>query len=95
MKRKQILTAVMAAIILLILGACQVEQQPSKIGSLGTADQQTPSNSGQLPEETIYEIGDIISINDTVLVVLGWDQPPGGDFNPPDEGKKYLVVEQV
>lgn len=40
-------------------------------------------------------MGDIISIDNTILVVLGWDQPPGGDFNPPDSGKEYLVVDLI
>jgi hypothetical protein len=92
MKKTQFLYAVVAALFLITLGACQVEQQPSKIGSVGTADQQTAPDTA-FPEEIIYEVGDIISINNTILVVLGWDQPPGGDFNPPDEGKKYLVVD--
>jgi hypothetical protein len=35
----------------------------------------------------------MVSINNTLLIVLGWDQPPGGDFNPPGEGKEYLVVD--
>jgi hypothetical protein len=38
-------------------------------------------------------VGDLISIQDTLLIVLGWDQPKGGDFNPPAEGKKYLAVD--
>lgn len=81
--------------ILLLLGACQVEERPEKIGSLGTEVQNISGEDNRIAEETIYQIGDIISINDRVLVVLGWDQPPGGDFNPPDEGKKYLVVDLI
>lgn len=75
------------------LAGCQVEQQPQKIGALDPSSQPDPESAGQLQQEVIYEIGDIISVNDAILVVLGWDQPPGGDFNPPEEGKKYLVVD--
>ncbi len=70
-----------------------MEKQPTKIGDIGVADQPFGEEPLQTSQETIYEVGDIISINDTILVVLGWDQPLGGDFNPPDEGKKYLVVD--
>ena len=76
----------------LVIG-CQVEKQATKIGDIGAAAPSAGEDSPPVQQETIYEVGDIISINDTILVVLGWDQPPGGDFNPPDEGKKYLVVD--
>ena len=82
-----------AMIMTFIMTGCQVEKQPTKIGDIGVSDQTSDEETPQTPLEVIYEVGDIISINDTVLVILGWDQPPGGDFNPPDEGKKYLVVD--
>ena len=84
--------AVITILALLITG-CQVEKQPTKIGDIGVSDQTSNEETPHTPQEVIYEVGDIVSINDAVLVILGWDQPPGGDFNPPDEGKKYLVVD--
>jgi len=80
-------------VITLFLTGCQVEKQPTKIGVIGANAQPSSEEASQTTQEVIYEIGDIISINDSVLVVLGWDQPPGGDLNPPDKGKKYLVVD--
>jgi hypothetical protein len=79
----------------LFLSACRVENQATKVGELGNEVQDGEETGPQAPQEIIYEVGDIVSVNDTILVVLGWDQPPGGDFNPPDEGKKYLVVDVV
>ena len=81
------------AILALLITGCQVEKQPTKIGDIGVSDQTSNEETPHTPQEVIYEVGDIVSINDAVLVILGWDQPPGGDFNPPDEGKKYLVVD--
>lgn len=81
--------------VMILLTGCQVERQPQKIGALVSSSEPSPEVSSQLSKEIIYEIGDIISINDTILVVLGWDQPPGGDLNPPDEGKKYIVVDLI
>ncbi len=93
MKRSTInIFAVIMFLALLITG-CQVEKQPTKIGDIGVSDQISNEETPHTPQEVIYEVGDIISINNAVLVILGWDQPPGGDFNPPDEGKKYLVVD--
>jgi len=80
-------------ILAFFLTGCQMEKQPTKIGDIGAVDQTSGEDTSQVPQEVIYEVGDIISIDNAVLVVLGWDQPPGGDFNPPDEGKKYLVVD--
>jgi len=77
------------------LAGCRDEIQPQKIGSLGAASQPSPEETSQTSEEIIYEVGDIIRVNNTILVILGWDQPPGGDLNPPDDGKKYLVVDVI
>jgi len=93
MKRTTIYIFTVNIILALIMAGCQVEKQPTKIGDIGVGDQISSEDTPDTPQEVIYEVGDIISINDAVLVILGWDQPPGGDFNPPDEGKKYLVVD--
>ena len=94
MNKKINLSFLFAAILLaLLLAGCQLEKKPIKIGGLAPESQGESGNVSQETKGLIYEVGDIISINNTILVVLGWDQPPGGDFNPPDEGKKYLVVD--
>ena len=95
MKKAQYLLIALTVFLMIILAGCQVEEQPQKIGALNASAQPTTNTNRQIPKEIIYEVGDIVSINDAILVVLGWDQPPGGDFNPPDEGKKYLVVDLI
>ncbi len=93
MNRSAIRNFALLIILALFLTGCQIEKQPTKIGDIGVGDQDPSGDTLQTAQEVIYEVGDIVSINDAVLVILGWDQPPGGDFNPPDEGKKYLVVD--
>ncbi len=93
MKPIKINLAVIYLLGLFLLTSCQMEKEPIKIGDLSTGNQTSSGEPSELPRETIYAVGDIISINETILVVLGWDQPLGGDFNPPDNGKKYLVVD--
>lgn len=93
MKPIKINLAVIYLLGLFMLTSCQMEKEPIKIGDLSTGNQTSSGEPSELPRETIFDVGDIISINETILVVLGWDQPPGGDFNPPDNGKKYLVVD--
>jgi hypothetical protein len=93
MNRSPIRIFALLIILALFLTGCQIEKQPTKIGDIGVGDQDPSGDTLQTAQEVIYEVGDIISINDAVLVVLGWDQPPGGNFNPPDVGKRYLVVD--
>jgi len=93
MKRSTINIFAVIMLLALLITGCQVEKQPTKIGDIGVSDQTSNEETPLTPQEVIYEVGDIVSINNAVLVILGWDQPPGGDFNPPDEGKKYLVVD--
>lgn len=40
-----------------------------------------------------YKVGDVISIKDLVLVVLGWDMPKGDQFNKPEDGKQFVAVD--
>ena len=93
MRRSTFTIFAVIMILALLITGCQIEKQPTKIGDIGVSDQTTNEETPHTPQEVIYEVGDIVSINDAVLVILGWDQPPGGDFNPPDEGRKYLVVD--
>ena len=93
MKTHRITLGLLAIVGILTLFACQMEQQATKIGDINTGSPSAQIKSEHITQEVIYQVGDIISIDQTILVVLGWDQPPGGDFNPPDAGKKYLVVD--
>ena len=94
MKKTTRLFTLLVIILLSTLSAgCQLEKESTKIGGLSPDSSSESKDPAEVTREPIYKVGDIISINNTVLVVLGWDQPPGGDFNPPDEGKKYLVVD--
>ena len=90
-KGSLIIFAILLAVILLT--SCQMEKEATKIGDITTASDPTDVAISDPVQEYIYEVGDIISIDNTIVVILGWDNPPGGDFNPPDEGKKYLVVD--
>ena len=94
MNKKTRLSLLFVVILLaLLIAGCQLKKEPVKIGGLAPESQGESENHSQETKDPIYEVGDIININNTILVVLGWDQPPGGDFNPPAEGKKYLVVD--
>jgi hypothetical protein len=80
-------------VISLLISGCQLEKEPTKIGDLGPDTDISSESPTELPQEQTYEVGDIVSLSNTILVVLGWDQPLGGDLNPPAAGKKYLAVD--
>lgn len=77
----------------LLLSACQIEKTPTKVGEVAEESDQAGAESPSTEEQILYNVGDVISIQDTLLIVLGWDQPEGGDFNPPAERKKYITVD--
>lgn len=52
-----------------------------------------PTDTPPPVQEQIFNVGDIVSIGDSVLVVLGWEDVPGDDFSKPDEGKKFIAVD--
>lgn len=52
-----------------------------------------PTDTPVPPAPTAYKVGDVISIGDMVMVVLGWDSPLGDEFNKPDEGKKFVAID--
>ncbi len=43
--------------------------------------------------DTTFAIGDIIDFGDISMVVLGWNTPSGDDFNKPEEGNEFVVVD--
>ncbi len=46
-------------------------------------------------DQQAYEVGDVVSIGDSVLAILGWADVPDGDFAKPDDGKKFIAVEML
>jgi len=109
-QRKQTRLLALAALVLLAATlACGGSASPTLVGQVTTepsGEEQTaaptePSATEPPTEEptqaapTSYQIGDIISMGDVVMVVLGWYSPPGDDFSKPDEGKKFVAVDVI
>jgi len=76
-----------------LAGGCQSEKEPRKRVDIGKESQSADVNIIDSKDGQVYEVGDIISIGNTILVVLGWDVYPGGDVLPPSEGYKHLAVD--
>ncbi len=74
-------------------------EEPSGEGDVMVATEpstiESPAEEPMEAAPTNYQVGDIISMGDIVMVVLGWDNPPGGDFTKPDEGNVFVGVELI
>lgn len=88
-------------LLMLVLAtlACGGEVSPTKVGEVASPSPTKepavaePTDTPVPPAPTAYKVGDVISIGDIVMVVLGWDSPPGTDFSKPDEGNKFVAVD--
>jgi hypothetical protein len=94
-------------VLMLILAtlACGDEETPTLVGQVTPepSTEEPPSGVEQPTEApaeeptvagpTTYQVGDIVSIGDVVMVVLGWDTPSGDDFSQPDEGNMFVAVD--
>jgi hypothetical protein len=62
---------------------------------MGGIPTESPSEEPTISPPTTYRVGDIISIGDVVMVVLGWSMPPGSDFSQPDPGNVFVAVDVI
>jgi hypothetical protein len=76
-----------------LLFSCQTGKEISSPGDLTSENQPADSIISDSQAGQVYEVGDIISSGNTILVVLGWDLYPGGSQFPPQEGNKHLAVD--
>jgi hypothetical protein len=76
-----------------LLFGCQIGNGKTNPGDLTSENQPAEDIIIDSRAGEIYEVGDIISIGNTILVVLGWDLYPGGSQFPPEEGYKHLAVD--
>ena len=69
--------------------AAQVEQQATVEQTVEDTAEPTVA-----PPQN-YKVGDIITLKDLGLAVLGWSTPEGDEFSKPDAGKKFVAVDMV
>jgi hypothetical protein len=95
---KKFIPFIALAILLLVSLACGSSTSPSLLatsvspGGAGSQQEQ-PAQAPAAAIQQNYKVGDVIAIGDHVLVVLGWENIPAGDFSKPDAGKKFVAVE--
>lgn len=79
-----------------------VNTQPAATSASGneatpTAESEQPT---QAPADTPtpeppkeFKVGDAVKIGDSVLMVIGWNEVEGDQFNKPDSGNKFIAVD--
>jgi len=60
-----------------------------------SADPAKPAENSASAGPAAYAVGDIVTIGDNILVILGWEDVPGDDFSQPDDGQKFVAVEMI
>jgi len=74
--------------------AASTTESPTEEPTQASATESSTAESTQAAPMS-YQVGDIISMGDVIMVVLGWDTPSGNDFSKPDEGKKFIAVDLI
>lgn len=79
-----------------------VNTQPAATSASGSEATPTakPEQPTQAPADTPtpeppkeFNVGDAVKIGDSVLMVIGWSEVAGDQFNKPDAGNKFIAVD--
>lgn len=87
------------SVLLLVSLACGSSTNPTLVATSappvdsGSQQQEQPTQAPAPVAQQNFKVGDVVSIGDNVLVVLGWENVPASDFSAPDAGKKFVAVE--
>lgn len=87
------------AVLLLVSLACGSSANPTLVATsaptveVESQQQEQPTQAPASVTQQNYKVGDVVSIGDYVLVVLGWENVQPSDFSKPDAGKKFVAVE--
>ncbi|MFN7037476.1 MAG: DUF4352 domain-containing protein, partial [Bellilinea sp.] len=87
------------AVLLLVSLACGSSANPTLVATSAptveaeSQQQEQPTQAPASVTQQNYKVGDVVSIGDYVLVVLGWENVQPSDFSKPDAGKKFVAVE--
>lgn len=94
--------AILMIITLILATLACASNAPQQVGVVPNVEQQNTSEpipmptaiqAIQAPQE--YQIGDIIKIGDTNIVVLGWSDLPAGEIIEPHDGFKFIGVDMI
>ncbi len=85
---------ILVCVFLIVTIACGDPKTPVLVS---TSDPSSVENM-QTPTAValqVYNVGDVIRVADEIIVVLGWEEVPAGEFVFPEDGNKFVAVELI
>lgn len=93
---KTVLIVIGVIIILGIIGSVVggKDDGPKKVNSDTSTDatQDTSKNESE-PEQTVFNVGDTVNLNDVEITLVNITESAGGEYTTPDEGNEFLILE--
>lgn len=93
---KTVLIVIGVIIILGIIGSVigGKDDGPKKVNSDTSTDTtQDASKNESEPEQTVFNVGDTVSLNDVEITLVNITESAGGEYTTPDEGNEFLILE--
>lgn len=93
---KTVLIVIGVIIILGIIGSVigGKDDGPKKVNSDTSTDAtQDASKNESEPEQTVFNVGDTVSLNDVEITLVNITESAGGEYTTPDEGNEFLILE--
>ena len=89
----------MFVVLLLSVLACGTETQIEGVGEVDTGNEEDSTvGEESAPPPTLantFKVGDIISVGDLEMTVLGWEFSEGEEYFEPDDGNIFVVIDVV
>ena len=95
MKRKLIylLIPILALVLLFSIAAsCSSSSNTAKKVASTTSANSSVTTSSTTTMQQIYNVGDSVDLNGTVLTVTSFKKSSGSDFDKPKEGMEFVIV---
>ena len=93
---KTVLIVIGVIIILGIIGSVigGKDDGPKKVNSDTSTDAtQDASKNESEPEQTVFNVGDTVNLNDVEITLVNITESAGGEYTTPDEGNEFLILE--
>ena len=93
-KNKTAKILVLLCAFLIVTIACGDPKNPELVATSDPSSVEEVQPPTDVPLQ-VYNIGDVIRVADEIIVVLGWEEVPAGEFVFPEDGNKFVAVELI
>ncbi len=85
---------VLLCAFLIVTIACEAPKTPEPVSTADPSAVEEVQPPTDVPLQ-VYDVGDVIRVADEIIVVLGWEEVPAGEYVFPEEGNKFVSVELI